>query len=261
MPGLLSLGIGIAALLAGVHFFQQAHAAGAAGAVAQWQPVRFYAWTPQDVRALVPAGILARAGFIVLAFLPLLFLPFRSRMMWLAAAPLAEVLLSRMPTTFTLGSHYAGAWAGYVLVAFAFAVRRIDAPRARTLLFWCIGLCALELLVANPLHPGLNLRAVAPRDRALDAYLRGLPRDIDVATQEEAYTHLALDDPHAAVLPESPATAPGACYLLIDRDFPESARLQEYGAAVRALVANRTYSLVDRSGGIELYRRADHSCR
>ena len=49
-------------------------------------------------------------------------------MMWLAVAPLAEVLSSRMPTTFTMGTHYAGAWIGYVLIAFAFALRELAAP-------------------------------------------------------------------------------------------------------------------------------------
>ena len=159
-------------------------------------------------------------------------------MMWLAAAPLAEVLLSRMPTTYTLGTHYAGAWLGYVLVAFAFALRDLDARRARTAVFWCIGLCVVELAAANPMHPGLNLHAVAARDRALDAYLAKLPANADVATQEEAYTHLALDDPRATVLPETSDVVPSSCYLLLDRDYPNSARLEEYGAAVDDLVKN-----------------------
>ncbi|HTX60182.1 MAG TPA: DUF2079 domain-containing protein [Verrucomicrobiae bacterium] len=257
MPGLAALAVAVVAALAFAQYFE--HVAPHAAVLASWQPVRFYAWTAQDVRALFPAGLAQRAGFLVLVFAPLLFLPFRSRMLWLAAAPLGEVLLSRMPTTFTLGSHYAGAWLGYVLAAFAFAVRALPPARGRVLLWWCIGLCVVELAVADPLHPGLNLRAPQSRDAALDRYLRALPPNLDVATQEEAYTHLALRDPNATVLPERAGTEPNACYLLIDRAFPDSPRLQEYGTAIAALVARGRYAPAGRAGGIELYRRT--GCR
>ena len=262
MPGRLALGVAIVSFAVALHFFTAgSHAVAFGAGDSHWQPVRFYAWTGADFHDLLRSGLLGRAGFIVLAFLPLLFLPFRSRMMWLAAAPLAEVLLSRMPTTYTLGTHYAGAWIGYVLVAFAFALRRLDARRARTALFWCIGLCAVELIAANPMHPGLNLRAVQPRDAALDAFLHRLPANLDVATQEEAYTHLALDDPRATVLPETGDVVPASCYILLDRDYPASARLEEYGAAVDRLVRDGTYARIDRSGGIELYWKAGDGCR
>jgi len=221
-----------------------------------WSPERFYNWSADDVRALLPSGLLERAGFVVLAFLPLLFLPFRSPMMWLAAAPLAEVLLSHMSTTYTLGTHYAGAWIGYVLVAFAFAIRELSAPRAMRLLSTCAALAVLEYAVANPLHPGLNVHAPQARDRALDAVLAIVPSNLDVATQEEGFTHLALRDPQATLLPERESTPISAAFVLVDRDYPNSPRLQEYGAALEALIARGKYRLVSRDGGIELYRSA-----
>ena len=125
----------------------------------------------RSTRTWIPAEIAARVGFLLLIFAPLLFLPFRSSMMWLAVAPLAEVLLSRMPTTFTLGTHYAGAWIGYVVAAFGFAARELEPRRARTALFACIALCVLEFAVADPLHPGMNLRRTQARDVALDRFL------------------------------------------------------------------------------------------
>ena len=230
----------------------------AAAASHSWEPVRFYTWSATDFRAW-PSATGARLGFLLLIFVPLLFLPFRSSWMWLAAAPLGEVLLSRMPTTFTLGTHYAGAWIGYVLAAFACGVRDISARRARTLLVCCLALCALELAVANPLHPGVNLHPAQPRDRALDAFLHSLPPNLDIATQEEAYTHLALRDPQATLLPERPQTAIVNCYVLLDSDYPQSPRLQEYGSAFQGFVAAGRYIAVRRTGGIVLYRRA--GCR
>ncbi|MGC2130237.1 MAG: DUF2079 domain-containing protein [Candidatus Aquilonibacter sp.] len=253
-PGRIALGIAIVALMTVVAFFfkiQPHHVANP-----HWSPTRFYDWTTNDVRALFPQGLLERLGFLLLVFAPLGFLPWRSRFMWLALPPLAEVLLSRMSTTFTPGTHYAGAWLGYVLVAFAFAVRKLPEQRAMRWLWACTALCMLELAVADPLHPGLNLRARQPRDVALDAMLASLPRNASVATQEEAYTHLALDDPNATLLPENPAQRVDTCYVLIDRDFPDSPRLQEYGAELQELITARVYVVDQTSGGIELYRRS-----
>ena len=86
--------------------------------------------------------------------------------------------------------------------------------------------------------------------------LASLPRNVSIATQEEAYTHLALDDPNATLLPENPSRHVDACYVLIDRDFPDSPRLQEYGGELQALVAARDFVPVRRSGSIELYARS-----
>jgi uncharacterized membrane protein len=256
--GRVALAVAACSALVPIAFFGyvQPHAAEHARLV--WQPVRFYAWTGADWRGL-PAGIAARLGFLLLVFVPLLFLPLRSRAIVVTIAPLAEVLFSRMPTTFTLGTHYAGAWIGYVLFAFALGVRELSPKRARAVLAGCIALCAVEFAVADPLHPGLNLRRAQPRDAALDRFLTTLPPDAEVATQEEAYGHLAASDPNATLLPESANEPLAACYVLVDRDFPDSARLQEYGAALETLVRDRRYVLVARSGNIELYRSAS-SC-
>ncbi|MBV8198157.1 MAG: DUF2079 domain-containing protein [Candidatus Eremiobacteraeota bacterium] len=228
----------------------QPHAALAANA--GWQPERFYAWQTGDARNLL-GNIGARLGFLVLIFLPLMFLPLRSRFIWLAVLPLAEVLLSRMPTTFTLGTHYAGAWIGYVLVAYAAAIGGLQARTARRAIAACVALCVVEFAVANPLHPRLNLRLVEARDVALDRFLARFPAGANVATQEEAYTHLALRDPTVTLLPELPQTPARACLILVDRAFPESARLREYGAALAALVRSRRYAPVTQQGTITLY--------
>jgi len=160
-----------------------------------------------------------------------------------------------MPTTFTLGTHYAGAWIGYVLVAFAVALRRLEPRRIRYASVACVALCLLEFAVADPLHPGMNLRAVEARDVALDQFLTTLPSEVSVATQEEAYTHLAVTDPYARLLPEFPEVETDACFVLVDRAFPASARLQEYDEALTRLLLEARYAPVVVNGGIELYRR------
>jgi uncharacterized membrane protein len=252
-------GVAIVSVAVALAFFLaiQPHA----NALPAWQPTRFYAWTAADWRALIPRGILQRLGFLLLILAPLAFVPVRTRAFALTAVPLLEVLASRMTTTFTLGSHYAGAWIGYMLAAFAAGMAQLALrKRARVALYWALGLCVVEFAVANPLHPGLNLRAREARDATLDAELRQLPRGASIATQEEAYGHLALDDPLARLLPEDPQIETQACLVLIDRDFPDSPRLQEYGAKLQLLATEGRYVLVRREGGIELYRRSG-ACR
>jgi len=252
--GRLAGGVAVLAVAVAVAFFAVIQPNAAAGTGGSWQPERFYAWSSADVPGAA-TGLAARAGFVLLAFAPLLFLPFRSRAMWIAAAPLAEVLFSRMPTAFTMGTHYAGAWIGYVFFAFACAVRALPPHRARVLLGACIALCVVEFLVADPLHPGLNLRVREARDGRLDDVIWTLPPGVSVATQEEAYTHLALANPYARLLPEDPGVLTSACFVLLDWEFPESARLQEYGRTARALVRLGLYVPVRSDGGVELYRR------
>jgi uncharacterized membrane protein len=234
----------VAALLIAAVFFLwiQPHA----NVNPHWQPERFYAWTAADLRAL-PLGIVERLGFLLLISAPLAFLPWRSPMIVAAFPPLAEVLLSRMSTTFTLGTHYAGAWLGWWFGAFA------DAVRTRKALAWALAFAAIEFLVADPLHPGLNLRPVQARDRALDAFLASLPHDLPVATQEEAYTHLALRDPHATVLPDDPRVPLPARYVLVDEAYPDSPRLQEYGPALHRLERAGILRTIRRDGAITLY--------
>lgn len=245
----LCLAIGVAAALVFAGYFV---------ALRPHSAQRFYAWTPQDVRDLFPSGLLARLGFLALAFLPLVFLPFRTAAGALLAAPLAEVLLSRMPTTYTLGSHYAGVWAGYALVAFALGIGAVavrDARRARGLLYFCAALCVLEFSLADPLHPRFFLHWPQARDAALDRFLNTLPTDADVATQEEAYTHLAASDPRAGLLPER-GDRLESCFILLDGDFPSSVRLNEAAGAVRRALAAGRYAVARHAGPIILYKAA-----
>lgn len=259
--GLLALAAALAGAVVLYKFFYQIQPA--AAHAAHWAPSRFYAWTSADVRVLFPGGILQRAGFILLAFIPLLFLPFRTRAGLITVLPLCEVLLSRDSTTFTTGSHYAGAWVGYVFYAFAVALRPMfgrDPKLVYRLLQWCCVLCVLEFAVADPLHPGSLLHAPAGAGAALDRFIQTLPPRIPVATQEEAYTHLASTDPNAAVLPETSAGSISSCYILTDTAYPDSPRLVESAPLVQSLVERGVYRVVRNDGAITLYKK-NGACR
>ena len=175
----------------------------------------------------------------------------------LAVAPLAEVLFSRMPTTFTLGTHYAGAWIGYVLFAFALGAAATCAPGARApRSVGCIALCVVELAVANPLHPGLNLRRAQPRDAALDAFLRDA-----AARRQRRDARRSVHAPRAAAIPGAACCRSSGVERRARASSwstaisPDSARLQEYGAALARLVRDRPLRADRARGDIELYRR------
>lgn len=228
-------------------------------AAAGWAPSRFYAWTGADRHALFPRGVLERLGFIVLAFAPLCFLPFRTPAVIAVIAPIAEVLASRMSTTYTTGSHYAGAWSGWVFYAYALGAAAVwsrSPRRAATALYVCVALCTVEFAVANPLHPGYFLRGDRRAGEALDAFVGGLRSGISLATQEEAYTHLAATNPNVTVLPESQGIPLRSCYVLTDSAYPESARLVESAPLVARLVRERSIAIVKIAGPITLYKAA-----
>lgn len=261
-PLRLRLCIGIALVSAVVFVVYFALIQPHANANPNWAPTRFYNWSwtviaGGGLASAIASGLFERAGYLLLAFVPLLFIPFRSRAMVLAILPLVEVLASTMSTTFTMGSHYAGAWIGYVFFAFALgivAIARSNQRRAHIALYWCTGLCVLEFAVANPLHPGYFLHAPGARDARLDRFLAALPPNLNVATQEEAYTHLAATDPNATLLPEGSQNSVRACYLLTDTDFPDSVRLNESRELVGLLSSGGTYITARRDGGITLYK-------
>jgi hypothetical protein len=172
-------------------------------------------------------------------------------------APIAEVLASRMSTTYTTGSHYAGAWAGWVLYAFAAgaaALWRQSPRRAHVALYACVALCVLEFAIANPLHPGFFLRGDRRAGAALDAFIAALPSGISLATQEEAYTHMAAMDPNVTVLPEDSHTPLRVCYVLTDTAFPASARLVESAPLVAKLAHDGTAVTERVAGPITLYK-------
>jgi len=112
----LAVTTGVVALAIFILYFAiiQPHA----NANPHWAPARFYGfngWGWQigwrgPLSLAIGSALLKRAGYLLLAFLPLLFIPFRGRAIVVAVLPLVEVLASLMPTTFTMGSHHAAAW-------------------------------------------------------------------------------------------------------------------------------------------------------
>ncbi|GAC1651839.1 MAG: hypothetical protein NVS9B12_00620 [Vulcanimicrobiaceae bacterium] len=223
-----------------------------AGASGPWHPSVFYTLTKPDAARGFAVGLSDRLGYLMLAFAPLAFIPFRSVFLLGAVAPFAEVLLSRAPVTYTMGQHYAAVWIPYVLVAFVLAACRLqrEKPRtARTALRVAFAAAAIIFAIANPLHPKYFLRAPDIRDAQLDRFIASLPEQIDVGTQEEAFTHMGFYRYATLGMEQYPQ------YALFDWNFPDSNWVVRDGPRILAAVKTGRYQIERSQDNIVLYRR------
>lgn len=243
----------VVAICAAVFFAYFAVVRPLAGASGGWHPAVFYTQTKADALTTPLRAITDRLGYLLLAFGPLLFVPLRSRVIALAAFPFAEVLLSRAPVTYTMGQHYAAVWIPYVLFAYVLGVCSLYAQNTRLALRLTASsaaLCALVFLVANPLHPKYFLRVPTAGDAQLDAFIASLPPDIEVGTQEEAYTHMGFYRGATLGMEQYPR------YALFDWNYPDSNWVVRDGPRIKADVARKVYRVTRSENGIVLYERS-----
>jgi uncharacterized membrane protein len=165
------------------------------GAHGAWIPEHFYAWGAGAPGIPVARQIVGRLTYLLEAFAPLAFIPFRSRVLLLALPGFAEVLASREPLTYTMGQHYAAVWIPYVLAAFVVAGARLlhaNSPSGRTWVRASAALCILVSIFFSPLHLGHFLGRPNARDAQIRAAIAQLPRDASIGTYDEIYAHLGL---------------------------------------------------------------------
>ncbi|MFN2528975.1 MAG: DUF2079 domain-containing protein [Candidatus Baltobacteraceae bacterium] len=223
-----------------------------AGAQGGWHPSVFYTQTKPSAITTPLRNLTDRLGYLVLAFAPLAFLPFRSSILILSIPAFAEVLLSRAPVTYTMGQHYAAVWIPYVLVAFAAAACELQKNNpgvARRALRFSYAACAIILLIANPLHPKYFLRMPRAADGQLDQFIASLPKNIDLGTQEEAFTHMGFFPDATLGMEEYPQ------YALFDWNYPDSNWVLRDGPKIKTEVAHGGYHIVRSQNGIVLYER------
>jgi uncharacterized membrane protein len=225
-----------------------------AGARDVWGPTHFYTWSRiVDPRGSAPWYSIGRPAYFLEALVPLSFACLASPAFLLALPGFAEVLGSHESIVYTMGQHYAAVWIGYVLFAFALAIGSIyaAAPRRATVLVRSsLALCVLVLAFASPTHWGHYLRPRCAHDAVLDLALASLPRDMEVGTLEEFYSHLGFD-PHAQLgLEHAPQ------YALLDTAFAHSQQQERWQPVVARGLARGTYRVVWRVGTIALYERS-----
>ncbi|HTV92321.1 MAG TPA: DUF2079 domain-containing protein [Verrucomicrobiae bacterium] len=224
----------------------------AAGGGALWRPHWRYDWFGQPAMSLA-GQFLARFTYLLEAFVPLALIPFRSRVLLLALPGFAEVLGSRWALAYTMGQHYPGAWVPFVLVAFVIGAADLIEAAPRASRRWVLGvpaaLCALTLLVANPLHLGHFLGLPGARDAALNAMIAKVPRTATVGSFDEVYAHLGFY-PGARI-----GIAGYPQYVIADDAYASSAWDGKILPRLRASLGRRVYAPVAEQDGITLYER------
>jgi uncharacterized membrane protein len=221
-----------------------------AGATEAWRPSHFYEWN-NYAYALPPAQeVYERLTYLLEAFVPLAFIPFRSPALLLALPGFFEVLLSREPMMYTMGQYYAALWIPYVLVAFVLGAAPLFATRAGVR--WVrtsAVLCVVVLIFFSPLHLGHYLRWPSAEDSATSALIARIPPTASVGTYDEIYAHLGFDPSAQIGLAGSPQ------YVVFDSRYVSPGWSGIMRPELEQDIARGTYRLADEAQGVYLYER------
>jgi uncharacterized membrane protein len=223
-----------------------------AGAPGGWVPQHFYEWSGYAKALPWQTQIIGRITYLLEAFVPLAFVPVRSRALALALPGFAEVLASREPLTYTMGQHYAAVWVPYVLAAFVIGGARLFERSQRDGRRWtwtAAALCTIVSIAFSPLHIGHFVRVPNGRDAETAAMLRNLPPTASVGTYDELYSHLGFD-PNARIGVRS---MPG--YIVYDQRYASPAWDGIHLPVVRRARQLGVYTVVSDHDGLVVLRR------
>jgi uncharacterized membrane protein len=221
-----------------------------AGAATAWHPSHFYEWSGYTHGLPLGRELGGRLTYLLEAFVPLAFIPFRSRALLLSLPGFFEVLLSREPLMYTMGQYYAALWIPYVLVAFVLAAAPLLATNGGVR--WVrtsAALCVLVLVFFSPLHLGHYLRMPNAQDAATTVLIARIPTSAGVGSYDEIYAHLGFY-PHAQLglngLPQ---------YVIFNSGYASPMWNEVVYPRLQRDIAQGRYRLVDRAQGVVLYER------
>lgn len=218
--------------------------------VGSWRPAHFYIYGREGA---TPASLVGRGTYLLETFVPLALLPFLTRWLWLAVPGLSVVLLANSGLVWRMGMHYTALWLPWMLVAVAAGVRyardRWGESVAKRWTGLAMGLCALTLVVANPMHLGHYLHPsygdLASAKRALAC----VPLSASLATHDEWYAATALERPRATV-----GMFHRVEYYVFADDYPNDEFRAKTLPELRASTGT-TYREICRFGAVAAYRR------
>ncbi len=198
--------------------------------------------------AIVSIG---RLTYLLEAFVPLAFLPLRSRWSLLALPGFAIVLLANTGLVWRMGMHYSALWIPWLLVGTALAVRDTARTSERTAFRWldiAIALSVIVLAGFNPMHPAHYLKPnyhdLADARRAIAC----VPRDAPFSTHDEWYSAVAATRPLATVGKYS-----GIAYLVYADDFDNAGFRANIVPLLHGEVANGSYRVTCTFGAVHAY--------
>jgi uncharacterized membrane protein len=229
-----------------------------------WMPAHFYDYPfargpvallaapfTHPLAFLFAIATLGRLTYLLEAFVPLAFLPLRSRWSLLAIPGFAIVLFANTGLVWRMGMHYSALWIPWLLAGTAFAVRDTARHAERTAFRWldvAIALSAIVLIGFNPMHPAHYLKPnyhdLADARRAIAC----VPRDAPFSTHDEWYSAVAAQRPLATV-----GKYEKIAYLVYADDFDNAGFRANVVPLLRAEVANGTYRIACTFGDVHAY--------
>ena len=114
---------------------------------------------------------LGRATYLLEAFVPLLFLPFRSKWMFVTIPGFLVILLSNSGVVWRMGDQYAALWIPWVLIAAFDGLLRLKKKRSMIFIqryqHAVTAVLVVFIFAFNPVHPLHYLRPSPDHAQAL----------------------------------------------------------------------------------------------
>jgi uncharacterized membrane protein len=220
---------------------------------AYWS-LHFYNWKEAVPTPLGFASALSplRPLYLLWAFLPLAFVPLRSRLALLTIPGFIEVLASHEAITLSLGTHYVAGWLGFMLAAFGAGAGDLwaSATRPQQRAFWIIpALCVMTLFFNDPMARWYFLyRLPNAHDARLAATLTSLPRGVSVGADDQVFAHLGNRK-------QASIDFAGQAYYVYDRTQYSVQWATVDRPRVTAALHARSYHVVADEDGIVVLRR------
>jgi hypothetical protein len=196
---------------------------------------------------------MSRLLYLVEVLMPLAFLPLLApEALLFVIPPIAEVLLAPRQLVWSMGSHYAGVWIGYILIAWSLGICSLSLRNIKLVPKMIVAAFILSVVSLVFLRPGAVSREIRVRsdaDAQLDAIIaRDLPRNVTIGVPDVLYGHLWQN--HLAQL----GVSHFPCYaLLYDETYEEG-----YTRMMQADISSGAYgkyAMEWEKSGLKLYHR------
>ena len=215
--------------------------------------LHFYDWHSQIPTPLGYVGATSpeRLYYLFWAFLPLLFLPFGSRLLLLAIPGFLELLLSRERITMVLGTHYSMVWSGYVVAAFVDTASRLMRDRrfSGSIVPSVAALASLSVLwYHDPMARWYYLyRKPNANDARLNQVISSLPPSASIGASDEIFAHIGMRS--------NAYPGPKGEYYVADAAQADPTWLQRDKPILDKQIQAGTFRIVTRQDGIIVAQR------
>jgi uncharacterized membrane protein len=158
-------------------------------------PALSNAMRTQDFGASTTQQITSRLFYLGEMLLPLAFCPLLApEALLFLTPPVAEVLLAPRQLVWSMGSHYAGVWIGYILIAWALGICNLssyDITLVPKIVMAAFILSVASVVFLRPVAVSSKLWYRSEADARVDAIIASdLPRNVTLGLPDVLYGHL-----------------------------------------------------------------------